>query len=69
MLKYLFMGMMIFLSRLNVLKTKNILATSSQARGRKKARQGVVGQCRARGIYYKREKKVDTRMHFLSNRP
>ena len=34
--------------------------------GNKKARQGVVGLCRASGIYYKREKKVDTSAYFLS---
>ena len=28
----------------------------------KEARQGVVGLCRASGIYYKREKKADARL-------
>jgi hypothetical protein len=50
--------------------TKRKLQFGNSSRGLadmdvKEARQGVVGLCRASGIYYKREKKADTSAYYL----
>jgi hypothetical protein len=47
----------------------NIRRVSFYEREIKEARQGVVGLCRASGIHYKREKKADTSVYFVTSLP